>query len=293
MNERTRYRLELDEDETAALEALGWRQPTAPTTCPDPALLLAVDGDALDPATVGSVREHTLLCDTCRMLAEDLAVVLDAPPTDDERRRIRTRVTASARPASRGRQAVAATILAAAATIAFVLLRRPEAPPAAPAAPVAAVASVRVPTVFLADRPYIQRPEPELTLRGKSAPLPQAEQIARALDSADNGRLQDALNQLTTLTRTNSDSSEAHLAIGALWLRADRPEQAVQELERAQQLAGSRTSEEVEWYLAVALVRSGAVARAARILEPLCGRSSLRGALACAGVAELDRPRRR
>jgi hypothetical protein len=200
---------------------------------------------------------------------------------------------ADGRPTSRVRQAVAATILAAAATIALVLLRLPEVPPAAPAAPVAAIASTRVPTVFLADRPHIERPEPELTLRGTSSPLPHAEQIVRALDSADDGRLQDALNQLMTITRTSEDSSDAHLALGALLLRADRPEEAVAELERAEQLAGSRRSDEVDWYLAVALARSGALAPAARLLEPLCGQSSLRGALACAGLAEIDRRGRR
>jgi predicted Zn-dependent protease len=219
--------------------------------------------------------------------------VLDAPPTDDERSRIRARVIAAPRPASRVRPAVAATILAAAATIAFVMMRAADVPaPAAPDAPVAAVASVRTPTVFLADRPHIERPEPELTLRGTSTPVPDAEQIARGLDSADDGRLQDALQQLTTLTRTDRASSDTHLALGALLLRAARTEEAVQELERAKQLAAPRTSEEVDWYLAVALARSGAPDRAARILEPLCGHSSMRGALACAGLAELDRRRR-
>lgn len=48
-------------------------------------------------------------------------------------------------------------------------------------------------------------------------------------------------------------------------------------------------SEEAEWRQAVAFVHAGDVASARRVLNGLCARPTWRGALACAGLIELDR----
>ncbi len=297
MKERSRQKAAFDAEEVAALAALGCAPPSAPSACPDPSLLLAVNAEVLDDVTIERVRAHLAGCVTCRTLAGDLAVILDADPDERERARIRERVLVSSRRKRPGWQAFGAAALATAATIAFFIVRAGvPVTPAAPPAPAARI-SVRadVPPVFAADRPAIERPEPELTLRGEPAALLVSEQIGRGLDAADDGRLGEAERLLRALVVANPDSADAHLALGAVLLRADRAPEAVATLERARALAGSgsESSDEFDWFLAVALARSGNTARASAALAALCSRPSSRAALACAGLAELERPSRR
>jgi hypothetical protein len=289
MNERFQHSAEFDDEEISTLQALGWKAPGLPSACPDSALLLAVDSGVLDDEEAKRVREHRRVCETCRTLAGDLAVVLDVDPTEHERARVRARVPATPRAGVRTWRTFAGAALATAATVAFVLSRVPAGlPPALPPAPSMVAFDAHVPTVFVADRPEIARAESQLTLRGEAA-LPLSEQIGSALDIADEGRLDEALARLTALARTNVESADAHLALGAVLLRADRVPDAVPVLERAKALTSNEATEEFDWYFAAALARSGEPARAVGMLEALCLRNSMRGALACAGLAELNR----
>jgi hypothetical protein len=294
MRERSHHTPEFDAEEVAALAALGWTAPSAPAACPDPSLLLAVDANVLDGPAIERVRAHVSGCGTCRALADDLVRLLDVDPDERERTRIRAQVIAPRRRRSRAWQALGAAGLAAAATIAFVMVPEggPLQPPAAPAAP-APVLRMERPTVFLADRPAIERAEPELTLRGRSAALPFSERVGRALDAADDGRVEEAERLLRVLVSGDPQSADAHLALGAVLLRGNRAADAVPILERGAALAGPRATEEFHWFLAVALARSGSTTRASASLASLCSGASVRGALACAGLLELDRPARR
>lgn len=290
MKDHYRQTPRFDAEEEAALAALGVTLPSVPAACPDPSLLLAVDADVLDSATVEGVRAHVVACVTCQALAGDLAVILDVDPDEQERTRIRERVLASRRRGFSMWRTAAAASLATAATVAFIVVRGGSSItlPTAPAAPESALRT-RMPTVFIADRPDIERAEPELTLRGTAAAPPLSEQIGRALDAADGGRVAEAAQQLQTLVAADPQSADAHLAFGAVLIRANRAADAVAILERGKALAGARATAEFDWYLAVALARSGDTARASAALAALCRQDSIRGALACAGLAELGR----
>jgi Putative zinc-finger len=57
-------------------------------------------------------------------------------------------------------------------------------------------------------------------------------------------------------------------------------------------LPGRPAADEAQWRRAVALVQAGDIAAARSVLNDLCPRPTWRGALACAGLIELDRGRR-
>jgi hypothetical protein len=285
----------LDADESAALHALGWHPSVDATACPDSALLRAAAEDAFgDAAHAARIRTHGETCATCRILLADLSTVLSEEPGEDERRRILARIKAGqkAQP-TRARWWITSVGLAAtAATLAFLLipwgsLNGGEAPEVPRSGGSGSVATAPAPSIFTGGRPVIPRPEPELTLRGDQAPVPVAEQIGQALDEADAGRLPEALSRLQVIAGRNPSSGDAQLALGATLLRADRPAEARPALEQARSLKGTASSDEFDWFLAVALARSTETARAAAVLEPLCARNTMRGAMACAGLAEI------
>lgn len=289
---------EFDADEAAALQALGWRPQANDSDCPDPSLLIAAEEGVLDDAALGArIRAHAESCPMCRVLVADLAAVLAEEPSQLERERIEARVSAGWQPAPRrpswwltsaGLAAVAATLV-----LVFVPWRqliRFDAPGVSDAG-LSGAEGVAVPSVFSGSRPAIPRPEPQLTLRGEAPPVPVAEQIGQALDLADAGDLADAIAKLSAIANGHPDSGDAQLAFGATLLRADRMAEALPVLEKAKTLTGTASADEFEWYLAAALARSGETARATALLEPLCARNSLRGALACAGLAEIRKPR--
>ena len=121
-------------------------------------------------------------------------------------------------------------------------------------------------------------------------PLHLANQIAAALDLADARNLQLAISQLEGIVRKTADSRNAGLALGAVQLRADKNADAVATLERAHVLkTDPEMSDENDWFLGIALVRTGNRDRARTLLDGVCKRGGPRSARACAGVAELDR----
>ena len=288
-------RTAFDADETDALTRIGWHPAGDGRACPDPSLLMAAQSGVLeDAALVERIREHVASCTSCQMLAVDLAAVLDESPADAETARIDRRIAA-------GRRAGAATpvrwlapagLLAAAviAGVMFVPWRTwlTTEPPLVPAPADTGVVTA-LPTVFQGSRPQIPRPEPELTVRGAAAPVPLAEQLGQALDVADAGDLPRAIATLDDIVITHPRSAESHLALGATLLRADRAADALRVLEIARSLATKTPTDEIDWFLAVALARTQNTTRAAAILEPLCAKSSARAATACAGLAELRR----
>jgi hypothetical protein len=82
----------------------------------------------------------------------------------------------------------------------------------------------------------------------------------------------------------------AALGLGAAQLGLNKNTEAVATLDRARTLEGdAETADEVDWFLAIALVRTGKPDRARVLLDELCRQARPRSAKACAGVAEIDR----
>ena len=146
-----------DADETAALDALGWR--AGGGRCPDSALLLAAEEGALDTDVAARVREHVATCATCRLLVQDLAVVLAESDVEPAAARIRARIeTASPRRARAPVWIGVAGLAAAAAIIWFLVVNRT-------APPVPELQTATHSTVFVVDRPLIPAGDVDLTVR--------------------------------------------------------------------------------------------------------------------------------
>jgi hypothetical protein len=277
-----------DNDEARALEACGVRPRHA--ACPDPALLLALDEGVLDDDVMARLRTHVNSCGACRTAAGDLAAVFDESIPAETKLRLDARVVAG-RPSPRrrfGLWLVPALGLAAAALAVFFFWPRP-APPPARENQIARVTPPPVPSVFVVDRPAIPPGEVDLTLRGELTPAEVDNRAALALDQADGGDLQGALTALANLVRTHP-TRRTGLALGALQLRDGRNSEAAATLERARAIrTHPELADEVDWFLSIALVRTGDRARARGLLEGVCQRAGSRGARACAGVAEIDR----
>jgi hypothetical protein len=282
-----------DADEVEALHAIGWRPATDGTACPDSSLLIAAEDGVLDDAALASrVRAHVEHCATCRQLAADMASVLAEEPTPAEQTRIRARIQVGRKPARAPAGIwLGAGGLALAAGLAWLFLMPRPSPPLSADIQVAKLTPPPVPSVFVLDRPAIPPGDVDLTLRGEaSARVNLPDQIAAALDVADKGDLLSATAALERVVRRNPNSRSAGLALGAVQLRADRNADAVATLTRARSLQTDRDlDDEVDWFLSIALVRTGDRDQARALLDGVCRRGGVRSAGACAGVAEINR----
>lgn len=284
----------LDPDEARGLEMLGLSPPALAgrLRCPDPALVLAAQEGVLDRELADRVLAHVAGCTRCQAAAGDLAHVFDEDPEDVVRLRIRERLPRT-RPVSRGRswRWLAPVGVGLAASVLWLIgTAEPEMPGVAQPTFAMHVAGP-LPTVFHPDRPAIDAGPIELTLRGSESAASAGDRISAALDLADRGDLPAARTELHAIVRAHQDSRDAQLALGALLVRAGETSAAVPGLERARALAsGSAAADEVDWFLAIAFVRTGASDRARGLLRPICEHDGPRSALACAGLAELSRP---
>ncbi len=287
----------LDPDERAALGALGVSVDVASrrTSCPDPALLLALEEQVLPPAVQTRVLAHVASCDACRALQSDLTLHVDSSTDEEASGRIAARIAGALRPPRPARSALRWVVgagIAVAASLAWIAVLWRPAVPDAPSRPAVPVASAAPASVFVPDRPTIASGDITLTVRGESAELPGlADRIAAALDLADGGDRSGAVGTLGAIAREAQDSSDAMLALGATLLAADRTADALAALEQARAAlpagAPAADADEVDWFLAIALVQSGEVGRARDLASGICAHGGPRSARACAGVAEL------
>lgn len=284
-------RTTFDEDEADALRAIGWHPAAAGSRCPDSALLLAAEEGVLDDAVVTHVRAHVGSCPTCRQLAADMAVLFDEHPDAAQVARVDALVDGQ-RPARRPPYWwLGAAGAALAATLIWMLVAPRPSPPLLPESELARATPPPAPSIFVVDRPAAPPGDVDLTVRGEASTGVSLEtQLATALDLADAGNTAGALSRLDAVVRAHPDSPHAWLALGAVRLRADRNAEALTALERARGLKGDpATVNEVDWFLGIALVRTGQRGRARPLLDGLCKRGGARSAQACAGVAQIDR----
>jgi hypothetical protein len=264
--------------------------------CPDSSLLLAAEDAVLTTRDAARVR-HTSV--PRPVLAGDLATLFAEDPAADGRARISARIQAGQRP--HRRQALwwlgAAGLLSAAALAMVVLapLRTVGslAPPTVGQPEGGASTGAALPSVLVVDRPAIPPGEVELTVRGEaSSPASLANPIAAALDLADSGNLPLAMSELEAIVRKNAASPSAGLALGAVQLRAAKNADAVATLETVRLLkTDAELKDETDWFLGIALVRTGNRDRARALLDGVCKKGGGRSARACAGVVEIDRLR--
>lgn len=260
--------------------------------CPDPAVVLALEEGVLDAPVAARIRAHVTDCPACRRAAADLAHVFDEPVPADSRRRIDHLVAAGRRDATGTRAFrwwfVPAGLAVATGLMWMVVSSRPT--PAVPERQIARAEPPPVPSVFVVDRPAIPPGDVELTVRGEPSGKTLPADLAAALDLADKNDIAGALGKLAALARAHASSRPALLALGAVQLRAGQNSDAVVTLDRARALkTDADLQDEVDWFLSIALVRTGDRGRARSLLDGVCKQNRTRAAVACAGIAELDR----
>jgi TolA-binding protein len=283
----------VDADEADALKAIGWQPANDGSVCPDSSLLLAADDGVLDEGLAERVRAHLTSCAACQLLAKDLAIVFAEEPVEREVAGIRARIATGQQPA-RPRSALwfgLGGLALAAGLLWFMFMPRSATPPA-PDSQIARV-TPPVPSVFVVDRPAIPPGDVDLTVRGDATKVSLPNQIAAALDKADAGDVTAASSELAAVVVKHPASRSAALALGAVQLRANQNADAAAILERARALSTEAAlTDEVDWFLGMALVRTGNRDRARTLLEGICKRGGARRVSACAGVAEIDRTAR-
>ena len=264
---------------------------------PDPAMLVALDERGvldLDEETAAWLREHRRGCDACQAAVADLVSVLDEDVSPETRKRIDARLaavrTTPAKNPWRWLVPFGGVALATAGLV-WMLMPADVASPVVPESQIARATPPPVPTVFGIDRPAI--PPGEITLATRSEGMSPAEvnnQAALALDQADAGDVKGAITELEALAKKYPQARKAGLALGALLLRADRNIEALAILDHARLLkTDAAMDDEVDWYLAIARLRTGDRLGAKLLLEGVCKRGGPRAARACTGVTEIDR----
>ena len=283
-----------DPDEQRELDALGITPGTR--RHPDPAMLVAFDEGVvldLDEDTAAWLRAHRSGCPACQTAVADLVRALDEDASPETKKRIDARLAvvrrAPAKNLWRWLVPVGGLTLATAG-LTWMLMPADVASPVVPESQIAKT-TPPVPTVFGIDRPAIPPGELTLATRGEAmTPAEVSNQAALALDRADSGDVKAAIAELDALVKKHPQARRAGLALGALLLRDNRNADALAILERARLLkTDADMDDEVDWYLAIARIRTGDRAGATLLLEGVCKRGGPRSARACTGVAEIDR----
>jgi hypothetical protein len=274
---------DVERDEQLLLER--WQ---ARTQCPPPDLLLPAHEEAVLPEEVGvAVRAHVA---TCALCTELMAALADAAsdPTAEETQRIEQRRRFQTRGRFRGWPSLAAAAALIAVAGAVYLARtaqRPAAPVAQSSGPPAPPAPVQRAAVLTLAAPAIMLPPESLTLRGEPRSA-YALALEDALAPFAAGKYPDAAARLEKVAKDHPRRPHAEFYRGTARLMSGDAAAAVGPLQTARELAprGSPLSDEVAWYLAIALERSGRREEAAGPLNDICGGGGPRKAQACDGL---------
>jgi hypothetical protein len=266
---------------------------TEPDRCPRPELLLACAEGVLPEELALPVREHLRVCRLCAQLQQDLHDSPLAEPSLAEVERLGQRVFGVAKPRSYGGYWAAGA--AAAAVLCVFALRESPAPatmpPAAkpPVAPVAAAIPVARPSyrLPLAPAPLRLPFAAALVLRGQAQQTPAAylKALGQALEPYRAGRYPEAARALAELAGQNPQAVEPLFYEGVARLMAGDAAGALPLLERSQKTGGEALNDDIAWYIAVALERTGDWARAAAQLGEVCRSESPYREAACRALA--------
>jgi tetratricopeptide (TPR) repeat protein len=278
--------LELD----ARLRREGARWRTARSECPDPDVLLARTSESLDTDLRDRLERHLASCADCARLAADFeTLALDEPDADVEAR-VRSRVS----PPRRERRATwlaAAAAVALASTLGALWWSRPSSvPESAPAVVETAPDPDDAPVMALwaIEAPAVRVPLSSLDVpRSGSAGASGAAAILDALAPYQQGDYAGAIVALENVLRDRPEAGEASFYLGAAYLMADRPAEALSPLARARSLSPASRHAEIDWYLATAEQRSGRPAASRARLAAVCAGSGPFQAQACAAASTI------
>ena len=277
-----------------------WNDLSSQSGCPEVPLLQAAVSGVL-PEDVGtSVLRHVEKCQICQSLARDLQAVDDAPPREEELRRVWNRMEAAIRPGAATEPAVRragtwrfwlkpwqiAAIAAAVLAILVVpslLRRRPE--PSASAGPTQPAPVPAKPALALEKPPILLPASALMVWRGApDSDRAQWTELQVALRSYQSSDYASAAEQLRRVATTHPGMVEAWFYLGVSELFLGQNQQAAADLESGRKIAQPALDAEMKWYSAIADERIGRVSDERLLLEELCRGSSKYSVPACRSI---------
>ncbi len=260
--------------------------------CPSPDLVRAAGEDVLPAHVATLVLRHIEGCAICRSLAADLAAIdpdgLSAVAGDHIRRRIEER--AAPRPArSVPRRAWwLAAGAAAAASLIIAVVSNPGAVqnPAVPAPPALRVAAIARPSLLAVDKPALRLPVATLvSLRG--TPDPRSKELMAGLERYNANDFRAAAEHLARVV-PNASMPQLAVYLGVSYLQLGESRRAAELLSQARASAPGELVDDIDWYVAIAHVRTGDLQTARAELNALCDRGADISLKACFAAAELN-----
>lgn len=248
---------------------------------PLPDRLCALDENVLPPEMEREIREHLAACRVCARLREDLRHPALSEPTLADLASLRKRVLPGAAPrVSRWWMAAAAAVAAVAASLYFT-----QPAPAPHPLPVAQAP----PPVFrlpLEPAPLRLPLASAVTIRGQREQQVQKylEQLGAALTPYRAGKYGEAGVELERLAAEYPKAVEPPFYRGVAFLLAGDASAALGWLRKARAIGGEALDDDISWYLAIALERTGSWPQARPLLEALCRSEGPYRQSACEGA---------
>ena len=275
-------------DDRLRREGAQWR--AARRECPGPDVLLARTSESLDLHLRDRLERHLATCIDCARLAADFeALALDEPDAAVEAR-VRSRLS----PPRRARPAIwlgAAAAVALASMLTASWWSRPSRAPH----PASAVVDTPRPTeaspvmaLWAIEAPVVRVPLSSLDVpRSGNAGSSNAAAIVDALAPYQRGDYAGAIVALERVVRDQPEAADAFFYLGASYLMADRPAEALAPLARARSFSPAHRHAEIDWYLATAEQRSGRPAASRARLAAICAGAGPFQARACASASTI------
>lgn len=273
-------------DDRLRREGALWR--TARRECPGPDVLLARTSESLDADLRDRLERHLATCTDCARLAADFeALALDEPDAA-----VKARVRSRLPPPRPARPAIwlgAAAAVALASTLTALWWSRPTRAPE-PASAVVDTArrneAAPVMALWAIEPPPIRVPLSSLDVpRSGNAGSSSSAAIVDALAPYRRGDYTGAIVALERVVRDRPEDGDAFFYLGASYLMADRPREALAPLAQARRLSAPHRHAEIDWYLATAEQRSGRPAASRARLAAICAVAGPFQARACASAS--------
>lgn len=262
--------------------------------CPDPDLLVAAES-GMPVESAECVRRHLAACPICQQLLQDLKGY-EFLLSEEEDQRIRGKLPQISPRASFWKPipiAIAAALLLGLAGLwTFWPSTTPKGIPAtsqtAQSSPIDKTPSNPSPVLKLEKAP-VKVPAAAVLLyrNGGSADKAYLQDFAAALEPYRADNYAESAVRLQALSTRYPKSAEAFFYLGVSQLFLNQEAKALDSLKAAKPLADESLQDDVSWYLAVALERSGEPQEARNEVDHLCSRAGDYKEEACRAVVEM------
>ena len=281
-SDETEFRQEIEPAVEAHRVAVG--------DCPRPDLLMAACSGVTFEGS-GDVLRHLAVCPLCEQLSRDLAEY-EFPPVseaEDQRMRARWRTTPGRPPSSWWNWRVLSVAAAAAALVAgVVILKRPSISPHATSPLPSPAKPTPVFAMTLAKAPIRIPAAAVLTFRGDADDSQGYLAVfAGALEPYRKDDYAEAARALDPVARKYPKAAEPEFYLGVSQLLLNDNTAAITSLQEARRRGGGVVTDDISWYLAVALTRAGSIAGGRAEAEQLCAGAGEYKDRACAAVDQL------